>query len=44
MAFTCTFTVDSVITNLSAITLFDAPSMSDRRISISRRVMSLELS
>ena len=44
MAFTCTFTVDSVITNLSAITLFDAPSMSDRRISISRRVRSLELS
>jgi len=37
MAFICTFTVDSVSTNLHAITLFDAPSMSARKISISRR-------
>ena len=33
MAFMCTFTVDSVITIFSAITLFDAPSVSIRKIS-----------
>ena len=37
MAFICTFTVDSVITSLSAMTLFDAPSVSVRRITNSRR-------
>ena len=37
IAFMCTFTVDSVITRLRAITLLDAPCISMRRISISRR-------
>ena len=37
MAFICTFTVDSVITSLRAMTLFDAPSVSDRKITNSRR-------
>ena len=37
MVFICTFTVNSVITSLSAMTLFDAPSVSVRRITNSRR-------
>ena len=37
MAFICTLTVDSVMTRLRAMTLFDAPCISMRRISISRR-------
>src|SRR6476620_9375995 len=37
MAFICTFTVDSVITSLRAMILFDAPSVSVRKITSSRR-------
>ena len=37
IAFICTFTVDSVITSLRAIILFDAPSVSVRKITNSRR-------
>src|SRR6478609_7249718 len=35
--FICTFTVDSVITSLRAIVLFDAPSVTFRRMASSRR-------
>ena len=37
IAFICTFTVDSVITSLRAMILFDAPSVSVRKITSSRR-------
>ena len=37
MAFICTFTVNSVITSLRAMILFDAPSVSVRKITSSRR-------
>ena len=37
MAFICTFTVDSVMTSLRAMILLDAPSVSVRRITSSRR-------
>ena len=33
----CTFTVNSVMTRLRAMTLFDAPCISERKIRVSRR-------